>query len=102
MPPIDTTNVSFHFLNDRKYRLHQIEAVGWGVPIASQRSGDAIETLTSTGVMVIRSFENTIITAYFAEIDQAIAIFRKTYGKVRLPQDIYDIIIRNNIMFPAV
>ena len=107
MPPIDITNISYHVLNDRKGRMEQIKAVGMGVPVAVVDQTDtkgrkATQTLTSTGVIVIRNAENMIITMYLAEVGQAAKIFRANYGNVRLPAYIYDKIILNNIMFPAV
>jgi hypothetical protein len=106
MPPIDITNISAHAFNDRKERIAQIQAVGMGTPIAVIKEIDAqgrsvSKTLTSTGVIVIRNNENMIITLYLAEIHQAVKIFRENYGKVRLPEDIYNKILLNNIMFPA-
>lgn len=105
MPPIDLTNMSCHITVDRKARLSQIQAIGWGSPIASveiYREGRiAYKTLTSTGIIIIRSSDNMIITAYIAEVHQAISLFRSCYGRVRLPQDIYDKITLNNIMFPT-
>ena len=69
MPPIDITNISYHVLNDRKGRMEQIKAVGMGVPVAVTEQIDnkgrkATQTLTSTGVIVIRNAENMIITMY--------------------------------------
>ena len=106
MPPIDITNISAHSFNDRKERIAQIHAVGMGTPIAVIKEIDTqgrtvSKTLTSTGVIVIRNNENMIITLYLAEIHQAVKIFRENYGKVRLPEDIYNKILLNNIMFPA-
>jgi hypothetical protein len=107
MPPIDITNISYHVLNDRKGRMEQIRAVGMGSPIAVVTESDnnnqqITKTLTSTGVIVIRNVENMIITMYLAEVYQAVRIFRTCYGNVRLPDDIYNKITLNNIMFPAV
>ena len=107
MPPIDITNISYHVLNDRKERMEQIKAVGMGAPIAVVTESDnnnrqITKTLTSTGVVVIRNVENMIITMYLAEVYQAVRIFKTCYGDVRLPDDIYNKITLNNIMFPTV
>ena len=107
MPPIDITNISYHVLNDRKGRIEQIKAVGMGTPVAvveqiDKQGRKATQTLTSTGVIVIRNMENMIITMYLAEVNQAARIFKANYGNVRLPNYIYNKIVLNNIMFPAV
>lgn len=106
MPPIDINNLSCHVRMDRKERLVQIKSIGIGAPIANKeetRDGKKVmKTLTSTGIIVIRSVEsNMIITMYLAEFDQAEKFFRKQYG-LKLPQDIGDKIKLNNIMFPAI
>lgn len=107
MPPIDITNISYHVLNNRKERIEQIKAVGMGIPVAiidqiDAKGRKATQTLTSTGVIVIRNAENMIITMYLAEVNQAARIFKANYGNVKLPAYIYDKIVLNNIMFPAV
>ena len=106
MPPIDLTNMSYHAQEGRKNRLTFIEALGIGVPVATVEKKDEqgrkyYKTLTSTGVMVIRNTDNMIITLYLAEISQAIKVFRESYGRVRMPEELYNKIMMNGIMFPA-
>jgi len=106
MPPIDLTNMSYHAQEERKNRLTFIEALGIGVPVATVEKKDEqgrkyYKTLTSTGVMVIRNADNMIITLYLAGIGQAIKVFRESYGGVRMPEELYNKIMMNGIMFPA-
>ena len=106
MPPIDLTNMSYHAQEERKNRLTFIKALGIGVPVATVEKKDEqgrkyYKTLTSTGVMVIRNTDNMIITLYLAGINQAIQVFRESYGRVRMPEELYNKILMNEIMFPA-
>lgn len=100
MPPIDLTRMSAHAINDRKNRFEVIEnTIGWGQPIAmvpDREDPTATNTLTSTGVLVVRSNDNTIVTAWIANVQQASAIYHKATNGKRMPQLYWDIVNYNN------
>lgn len=105
MPIIDFTNISYHASVERKYRMEQAKAIGWGAPLATIETaneyGPVYKTLTTTGIIIVRAKDsNMIITLYVAEVGQAVHIFKTVYG-MPLPRDIYEKVKLNNIMFPA-
>ncbi len=105
MPIIDFTNISYHASVERKNRMEQAKAIGWGAPLATiettDERGTVYKTLTTTGIIIVRSKDNNmIITLYVAEVNQAVYIFKTAYG-MPLPRDIYEKVKMNNIMFPA-
>jgi hypothetical protein len=107
MPPIDMTNLSYHVIEERKKRLEIVDNIGVGTPVATievfdQRDGRVYKTLTSTGVVVIRSkITNMVITLYLATIGQAFYIYRTSYGATaRLPHNLYNTVMYNNAKYP--
>ena len=97
--PIDTKNMSKHFLFDRRDRLERIErVVGWGEPIAEvlDFNTGATKVLTDTGVVIIRAISNNmIITAWIAEEAQANRIYREAHF-TSMPQELRAKVIENN------
>ena len=105
MPPIDLTLASAHVYTDRKERLNAVYAIGVGFPAAifeEYKDGQkVVVTLTSTGLVVIRSTDNMIITLYIPSVSKAKRFYRIANGKeARVPQKLIDNVIMNNVMFP--
>lgn len=100
MPPIDLTLMSSHGINERKNRFEVIEnTIGWGRPkvtAVSHLDPTTYETLTSTGVIVVRSQENLIITAYVARVSQALAVWHNAKGAMPMPKWLWNVINYNN------
>jgi hypothetical protein len=99
MPPIDLSNVSAHFAVERKQRITAIEnSIGWGKPVATipTLDGKNFATLTDTGVMVIRTPENMIITAFVANIRKATKVYKTAFNGARMPAALWNRIQENN------
>ena len=97
---LDTTCMSAHVINDRKARIANIEnSIGWGTPLVTapdKKGRDATATLTSTGVIIIRSFEGMIISAWIASVPQAQAVWGRATGNIRLPHWLWNVVNYNN------
>ena len=101
MPPIDFTNMSYHATEERKDRFATIEQLtGWGHSCAiavGHIDKTTTETLTSTGVVIVRNQDNMIITAYIARVGQAKRIWEQaTHGKVNFPRKLWNRVQYNN------
>ena len=100
MPPIDLLKMTKHATIDRRQRFDLIEkTVGWGYPVitATDKMGrDATATITTTGVIIIRTLENYIITAYIADVKQAEDIFQRATGSRKMPHDLWNVVNYNN------
>ena len=96
---IDYTNMSYHALADRGERFAFIEdTIGWGEPVATaqaERDNTVTETLTNTGVLIVRNEYNTIITAYVARCKQANRVWDNA-KKGRMPRWLVNVINYNN------
>ena len=96
----DTTNMSAHAIIDRKIRIELIEnTVGWGhkiVTVPDNKNSGAFATLTSTGVMVITADDGFIITAWVANVRQAVAVWKRAKGNMPLPSWLWRMINYNN------
>lgn len=99
----DLTNLSAHAIIDRKNRFDFIEnTIGFGEPVVRckkdrDENGDALTTLTDTGVIVIQEeATETIITAYVASIKQAAYVYKKSKGNNKMPSQLWNVINYNN------
>ena len=96
MAPIDLSCISAHALNDRKERFDVIEkGLGWGKPIVEAPDAEgrpSTTTLTDTGVIVIRGYDNMIITAYIASPRQARKVYERATGNPNMPRKIWLIV----------
>ena len=97
---IDLTRMSAHVIIDRKARINLIErTIGWGTEIITapdKKERDATATLTSTGVIIIRSFDGVIITAWVASVRQALAVWIRGTGSNHIPSWLWNVINYNN------
>ena len=88
-----TKKLSRHYEIDRKDRVKRIEKIaGFGkiVAIAPDRKHrDAFNCLTDTGVMIIRGYDETIITAWIANPSQALDVWKRATGAKTLPEDLF-------------
>lgn len=105
MPPIDLTCASAHVYTERRERLNVAHAIGVGHPVATFEEhtdkGKAIVTLTSTGLVFVRTYENMIITLFIPSVAKAKRFYKIANGQDALvPQELIDKVIMNNIMFP--
>lgn len=97
---MNTEKRSRHVILDRQTRINVIEnSVGWGEGVANAldiKGRDATATLTTTGVIIIRSFEGTIITAWIASVPQAVSVWKRAYGDKPLPRQLWNVVNYNN------
>ncbi len=97
---IDLTNMSAHVIVDRQARINNIEnSIGWGTEIITapdKKERDATATLTSTGVIIIRSLDGMIITAWIASVKQAQAVWGRATGSIKLPHWLWNVVNYNN------
>lgn len=100
MKQIDLTRLTYHALIERKTRFELIEkTIGFGETICQVRdnqSPDCDIVLTSTGVMGVIKDDNTVITAWVANINQAIATYRTANGNKPMPERLWNYINYNN------
>lgn len=94
-----------HAKEDRKERRKIAEQVGIGNTIAEIDATDeygriATKILTDTGLIIVMSPEQKIVTLYLATCAQACAIYKRAYGNnIKMPRQIYKQIEINHIMF---
>lgn len=97
---IDTTNLSAHVIVDRKMRIDLIEnTIGWGDTIATipdKHNIGTFATLTSTGVIIISTEEGFILTAWIANVRQAVAVWKTANGEKLMPRWLWKVINYNN------
>ncbi len=95
-----TNTMTAHLTLDRKERLDRIErTIGIGKPVAiasDRKHQDCFNILTDTGVMIIQTYDKTIVTLWVARLSQAIDVYKRTTGSSRLPQKLFETIQRNN------
>lgn len=100
MAPIDLTLMTYHAQAERAERFNLIEkTVGWGTPLVvapDKKERDATATLTTSGVIVIRSFDNVIITAYIGTMSQAKTVWERATGNLKMPRSLWLQINYNN------
>lgn len=98
------TNMTHHAKNDRMARLEYIvDTVGVGKVIATsieldKYNRETISELTTTGVIIIRNTERMVVTAYIAEMNQAIKVWRTAKGTQKMPTPVYNKIRQNYIV----
>lgn len=97
---IDLTRMSAHVIIDRKTRIDLIEkTIGWGTEVVTapdKKEKDATATLTSTGVIIIRSLDGMIITTWIASVPQAVSVWIRAKGNNRLPKWLWNVVNYNN------
>jgi len=83
------SNLTTHAKRDRMARLEYIiDTVGVGKVMceatfhdAREGYDDTVRQLTSTGVIIIKSSRNQVVTAYIATHDQALDVWQKAFGR---------------------
>lgn len=97
---IDLTRMSAHVIVDRETRIRMIEnSIGWGTEVITapdKKERDATATLTSTGVIIIKSMDGMIITAWVASVQQAVSVWIRAKGNNRLPAWLWNVVNYNN------
>jgi hypothetical protein len=97
---IDLTCMSAHVIIDRADRVRHIEnSVGWGtkiVEVPDKKNETATATLTSTGVMVITGLDGLMITAWIANVSQAVAVWKTAKGDRPMPRWLWNVVNYNN------
>jgi hypothetical protein len=89
--------MSKHATQDRIDRLLFIyDNVGIGEPYIDSVEDDVLYTITTTGILLIRSAKDgTLITAYIADIDKITAIWRNKHGERPMPDNLYKRVLAN-------
>ena len=89
--------MSKHATQDRIDRLLFIyDNVGIGEPYIDSVEDDILYTITTTGVLLVRSAsDGTLITAYIADIDKITAIWRNKHGERPMPDNLYKRVLAN-------
>ena len=65
-------------------------------PYIDSVEGDVLYTITTTGILLIRSAKDgTLITAYIADIDKITAIWRNKHGERPMPDNLYKRVLAN-------
>lgn len=96
-------NMTNHARYGRKDRLEYIlDTIGFGEVVASQilddDKGGRRRELTTTGVVMIKgNADNSFITAYICDIDEATAIWRSG-NKREMPAQVYRNVRGNKIL----
>jgi hypothetical protein len=94
---MEKVKFSQHMLTDRVDRYVMIATkVGFGEVLYStaqkgRPNGTTIAELTTTGVMIVKTAEGTIVTMYCATLATAM----HTFNLQRLPSALYKVIVRN-------
>ena len=95
-----TSKQTKHFKIDRAKRIAQIKKIteiGNIIAIAPDRKHrDCFNCLTDTGVMIIRSYDNTMITLWIASVSQARDVWKRTTGSEEMPSKLYWRVHYNN------
>ena len=90
-----------HARKDRQARLEYIiDTIGVGKIVVRHQDIDeknriVIFELTTTGVIIVRNAENMVVTAYIAEMRQAVRVWRCQNGNKKLPAPLYKKITQN-------
>ena len=97
---IDLTKMSAHIIIDRAYRIKQIEnSIGWGTEIAralDKNEENVFRVLTTTGVIIVMDETNFIITAWVADVNQAVAVWKKANNGKQMPKWLWNMVNYNN------
>ena len=91
--------MSKHATRDRIDRLMFIyDNIGIGEPYMDMQEEDVLYTVTTTGILLVRSPEDgTLITAYIADIDKITAIWRNKHGARPMPDNMYRRVLANAV-----
>lgn len=97
---IDLTKMSAHIILDRAYRINHIEnSIGWGTEVTralDKNEENVFRVLTSTGVIIVMGEDNFIITAWIADVNQAVAVWKKAHNGAKMPKWLWNVINYNN------
>ena len=98
---ITCTNMTNHAQNDRKDRITYIQnTIGFGYAIIAEevQTGGTVRQLTDSGVVLVRSLtkpDQPLVTAFVANMVQAIEIYRTATNKYDLPKYLKKMVQRN-------
>ena len=82
---------------DRIARIEKIAGIGNIIAIAPDRKHqDCFNCLTDTGVMIVRTFDNRMITLWIARVNQAKDVWKRATGYEEMPSDLYWRVHYNN------
>lgn len=89
--------VSSHVMFHRADRYMNIKQFfGIGEPYLTIHKDGRTQILTNTGVMLIMNNEKTVlITCYVATKSQAVRIYRDVYGQQKMPQWLFNRVMKN-------
>jgi len=90
--------MSKHASIERYERLaYLVDTVGIGEELCRvYREESKVEILTDTGVILVIGIDNTLITAYLANLNKAFSIWRgSTIGARQMPQWLYKRLLSN-------
>lgn len=78
--------------------------IGIGKEICSIPSlrGDRTEILTDTGLILVLTNNNLMITAYVATMPKATVIWRTKHGNKKMPNCLYETILQNKRVYERV
>lgn len=97
---IDLTRMSAHFIIDRADRIQRIEnSIGWGTIVVNapdRNKENVYRCLTSTGVLIIKDENDFIITAWIADVKQAVSVWKAAKGDRPVPKWLWNVINYNN------
>ena len=92
---------SYHLLHDRTERVERIiNTIGIGEELISVVWTDSTDrpckrTLTTTGVIICQNLKTEMVTTIFAA---SLGQMRRIYNSKYIPQEMYEIFVRNNEM----
>lgn len=90
--------VSNHVAHDRMDRVLLIaQKIGWGEVVLEMPDHDFIDrfiSLTTTGILLVKGANGTLITAYPASID-LVKVMYHYHGYERIPDYLYNRVIKN-------
>lgn len=77
-----------HVVNDRMDRVLAIaQHVGWGTEMICVHEAHKLEVLTTTGVLLVKSMDNKLITAYVPSIDK-VRVMYSILGYDHIPTNV--------------
>lgn len=98
--PVDTTRMSAHMILDNGHRIRHIEnSVGWGTIIVETPDPaheGTMKALTSTGVIIVTGDDGIMVTAWIANVKQAVWVWKHAKGDKPLPNWLWNKVNYNN------
>lgn len=95
---IKVKRVSNHVAHDRMDRVLLIaQKIGWGEIVLAMPDHDRTDCfihLTSTGILLVKGKDDTLITAYPASIS-LVKVMYGYHGYARIPDYLYNRVIKN-------